>query len=73
MEKLRKQIGQDLKARRLADGYSRYAISKIINLSITQIKSIEDGAKSYTIDSLLLYANILGYDVSITTQAESEC
>ena len=55
----RKTIGNQIKSRRDTLGWSRYWLSKVTGVSETQIKSIEDGSASYTIDSLIKLCNAL--------------
>lgn len=57
--KVRKAIGDKIKSRRDTLGWSRYWLSKITGVSETQIKSIENGSASYTIDSLIKLCNAL--------------
>jgi hypothetical protein len=62
----RKRIGNTLQAHRKKEGLTRYAVSKMErSLSITQIKSIDESKKSYTVDSLLAYANTVGLKVEL--------
>lgn len=58
-ESQRAKIGKKLKTKREKLGKSRYQVAKGSTLSITQIKSIETGEKSYTVDSLIEYVAIL--------------
>jgi transcriptional regulator with XRE-family HTH domain len=61
----RNKIGKDLQKQRKTKNFSRYYVSKITDLSITQIKSIDESKKSYTVDSLIEYAEAIGGEVSI--------
>jgi len=55
----RKEIGKQLKKQRETKGLSRYAIDKQSELTITQVKNIENGSKAYTIDSLIEYIDTM--------------
>lgn len=60
IEQQRKKIGKHFAAQRKRLNLSRYYIWKNTSLSITQIKSIDEGSKAYTTDSLLIYASKIG-------------
>lgn len=55
----RHKLGQQLKSLREDKNLSYYAAAKLADLSIAQVKSIENGDKAYTIDSLILILNAL--------------
>ena len=59
----RKEIGKQLTAQRKKKNLTRYAVSKQTDLSITQLKSIDESQKSYTVDSLLEYSAAIGGEV----------
>jgi len=56
LELARQKLGQLLAAQREELGMSKYQVSKVSGLSMTQLLSIERGSKRYTIDSLFAYA-----------------
>jgi transcriptional regulator with XRE-family HTH domain len=61
----KKEIGSLLKKERKAKNLSLYYVSKHSKLAISQVRSIENADKAYTVDSLLAVANVLDYGVQL--------
>jgi transcriptional regulator with XRE-family HTH domain len=50
---------------RHSKGYTQKEIAEKSGLSVTTISNIESGENSYTTRSLIMYAEALGYEISI--------
>lgn len=59
---LRIKTGRIIQGIRNDKNLSIYAVSKLTGLSSDQVKSIEAGTKSYTIDSYIAICKAIGFD-----------
>lgn len=53
-------IGQLLKEKREAKGWSKYKVYTVAGITPAQLDSIESGDKNYTVDTLLAYCKGAG-------------
>jgi len=61
----KKELGNEIKALRLAKGWTPGKLSSESKIQAVQLKSIEDGERSYTVDSLLKVAEALGVKLEL--------
>lgn len=57
---------------RKSKGLTQKDISNLTGLSVSTISNIENGDNSYTIRSLIRYAEVLGYELDIFKKAGEE-
>lgn len=69
---IRKKIGKDIKREREARNLSLWKASTNSGIRINVAKSIEDGSKSYTIDSLLIYAKYFGIEIKNVPEIQAD-
>lgn len=70
LQSYREVLGQRLQDFRESRGKSRYAIAQKGGIRIEQVKAVEEGVTSYTVDALLGY--IVGSDLHIYFEEKSE-
>ena len=63
MDKIK--LGAQLRKLREDKAVTQYRLIKNAGLTYLQVKAIENGASSYTVDSLLAYINALGVELKI--------
>lgn len=66
-----KFLRQKLADIRHSKGLSQAEVAQLSGLSASTISNIESGSNSYTMRSLLMYANALGYDITFKKEEES--
>ena len=64
----RQKLGEFLKEERQKSGISKYKVAETTGLQRSQIDSIEEGSRAYTIDTLFAYA--AGIDCYLMFQIE---
>lgn len=66
------QIGRFLKAVREKKKLTLYAVAKLADVSISQVKSVEDSNAAYTADTLAKITHALGVEVIFKFEELSE-
>ena len=61
----KQQIGEVLKAEREAQGLTQYKAGIPVEVYRHQIEGIENGYNNYRINTLIAYANRLGYTLKL--------
>jgi transcriptional regulator with XRE-family HTH domain len=61
----RKEIGAKIKAHREEKGISRYSVVQKTKLTFPQLAQVENGDKNYTIDTLTIYIDAIGLNMSL--------
>lgn len=61
----RQEIGKKITIYREKKGISKYSVVKKSKLTFAQLSQIEAGSKNYTIESLIIYLDAIGMELSI--------
>lgn len=64
----RKELGKALKASRLSQKISTYRVQKEAGLSHAQIKKIETGEGDIQMKQLILYCEVIGAKLAVSTE-----
>lgn len=70
LQSYREVLGQRLQDFRESRGISRYAIAQKGRIRVEQVKSVEEGITSYTVDTFLGY--LIGSDLYVYFAEKSE-